>query len=437
VLLAGLLPIAVPRPLPAQIFVSGRSVQARAPLRVFYDCSGPISCQPDHLRTEIPWISWVTNREDADVHVITTREDLGGAGINVNIELHGLGSMSHLNDELNYTTPGTDVLRVRIDEYTRALKLGLTRFALESGLGSELNLTFEPLGDLAVDSAGTTTGALTSTIAADIDDPWNYWTFRAGLTGNLSATQTRSSHRVNVNLGADRITAGWKFTLASTGSMLREEIELSGGRIVRNDRDTWNLATILVRSVSPHVSAGMDMSGGKEQLNNRQTRYEANPAVEWNFYPYDQASRRQLIVHYGAGFQHNNYQEETVFGVMQETVPFQRLGVQYSAVEQWGQASLNADAFQYLHEAGLYSYGAQGNLSFRIARGLDLTFNANAQRIANQINIRASELTDEEILLGRDALPTSYSYSGSMGFNYRWGSNFANIVNARFPQSVR
>src|SRR5688572_18250589 len=93
-------------PLAAQVFVPGRAVQARAPLRVFYDCSGPITCQPDLLRTELPWVSWVTNREDADVHVITTREDLGGAGINVFIRLQGMGGMSHLSDELNFTSPG-------------------------------------------------------------------------------------------------------------------------------------------------------------------------------------------------------------------------------------------------------------------------------------------------------------------------------------------
>ncbi len=428
---------ALPSALPAQVFVAGRPAQARAPLRVFFDCSGPISCQPDHLRTELPWVSWVTNREDADVHVISTRQDLGGGGINTNIEFQGLGAMSHLADELNFTTPGTDVMRVRIDGFTRALKLGLTRFALERGLGSELDLLFAGSAPAVADSSGVIGAVLPSTLAVDIADPWNYWTFRVGMTGNLSSTQTRSSHRVNLNLGADRITDGWKFTLASSGSVLREEIELSGGRRVKNDRDSWNVSTILVRSMSPHVSTGVDLAGGKEQQNNRQARVEANPAVEWNLYPYSQSSRRQLIVHYGAGFQHNNYEEETVFGVMRETVPFHRVGLQYSAVERWGQASLNADASQYLHESGLYSYGAQGSFSLRIARGLDLTSNANAQRIADQINIRASQLTDEEILLGREALPTSYSYAASTGFNYRWGSGVANIVNARFPQSVR
>jgi hypothetical protein len=428
----------LPSVVTAQVFVPGRPVQERAPLRVFYDCSGPITCNPDHLRTEIPWVSWATNREDADVHAISTREDLGGGGINIFLSLQGLGAMSHLSDEMNFTTPGTDVMRVRIDGFTRMFKLALMRFALERGLGSEFDLLFTPREQLLTDvsTALTSPGDQTS-VAAQIDDPWNYWTFRVGLTGNLSSTQTRSSHRLNLNLGADRITADWKFTLASSGSVLREEIELSGGRIIQNDRDAWNVSTIIVRSVSPHLSTGFDVSGGKEQDNNREGQYAINPAVEWNYYPYDEASRRQLLVHYGAGFEHNNYEEQTIFGVMRETVPFHRFGVQYSAVETWGQATVNVDASQYLHASGLYNYGARGNLSFRVLRGLDLTLNATAQRIADQINISASELSDEEILLGREALPTSYSYQGSLGFNYRWGSSFANIVNARFPQSVR
>lgn len=413
------------------ISASGRAVEYKARPRVFVDCSGPITCQPELHRTEIPWVDWVNNREDADVHVISTRQDLAGGTIRMTARFEGLGDRSHLSDVLAFTSPGTDLMRARQDGFIRVLKLGLMRFAVEGGLGSDFDLAYSPAQVVGSDLA---TGA--SEVSQGYD-PWNYWTFRAGATGNFSEQATRSSHRLNLSFNADRVTEAWKFTLSTNGSLSRELITLSGGREVRNDRDNWSVGTMVARSLGQHVSAGFDATAGKLDTNNRKGQFSLNPAIEWNYFPYDQTGRRQLIAHYGAGYKHNTYEEETVFGVTRETIPFHRIGIQYAVVETWGTASVSASASQFLHQEDLYSYGLQGNLTFRIVRGLDLTVSANANRVADQIHIPASDLSDEDILLGRQSLPTSYSYQGSLGLSYRWGSIFSNIVNTRFPQNVR
>src|SRR5690606_6091384 len=103
-----------------------------------------------------------------------------------------------------------------------------------------------------------------------------------------------------------------------------------------------------------------------------------------------ESNRRQLIAHYSAGVQYNDYEEETVFGVTRETVPLHRLGVQYRAVEPWGNAGVSLDASQYLHESGLYSLGASGNISFRVIRGLELSLSASGELIEDQIHVSAA-----------------------------------------------
>jgi hypothetical protein len=109
----------------------------------------------------------------------------------------------------------------------------------------------------------------------------------------------------------------------------------------------------------------------------------------------------------------------------------------YNAREQWGNAGVGIDASQYLHDRSLYSYGLRGDLSLRVVRGLELNISGSASRVADQIHVPAGSISDEDILLGRQALPTGYDYQASVGFNYRWGSSFANVVNSRFPRSVR
>src|SRR5687767_9074607 len=45
-------------------------------LKVFLDC--PAKCDEDFLRTEITVISYVRDRQDADVHILVTSQPTGG-----------------------------------------------------------------------------------------------------------------------------------------------------------------------------------------------------------------------------------------------------------------------------------------------------------------------------------------------------------------------
>jgi hypothetical protein len=148
--------LATPESVLAQGSISApnRPAEYRATPNVFFDCSGPITCQPDLHRTEIPWVNWVNNREDADVHILSTRQDLGGGSIRMTVRFQGLGDRAHLSDELAYTSPGTDLMRDRQDGFTRLLKLGLLRHAMEGGLGSGFDLAFSPDASSVTDGSG-------------------------------------------------------------------------------------------------------------------------------------------------------------------------------------------------------------------------------------------------------------------------------------------
>ncbi len=49
-----------------------------------------------------------------------------------------------------------------------------------------------------------------------------------------------------------------------------------------------------------------------------------------------------------------------------------------------------------------------------------------------RVDLAAGGVTDEDILLRRRELATSFRYFMSMGFSYTFGSRFANVVNPRF-----
>src|SRR5256885_10726292 len=68
---------------------SGTALQDSAP-RVFFDCPMYLpGCDFDFVRTEITWVNWVRNREDADVHVLVTTQPTGGGGSEYTLSLIG------------------------------------------------------------------------------------------------------------------------------------------------------------------------------------------------------------------------------------------------------------------------------------------------------------------------------------------------------------
>jgi len=410
-----------------------------AALRVFLDCQGQVPCDRNHFRTEIQWINWMNDREDADVHLIITSEMVGGGGRRFNLDFIGREAMAQLADALTYTSSGTDVQIETLDGLSQSTRLGITTYAIDAGLGSECDDSFEET--VATTPAGGP-GAPGAPVTQVVTDPWNYWTFRAGLSGNMSFEELREGYRINPSFGADRVTEIWRFNFFANVNLNHETTTIPARgaqpeRTVVSDQDGWNANSTLARSLGDHLSTGAVFGGGSSTQNNRKVRVSVSPAIEWNYYPFSEQNRRQLIAFYSLGVQYNKYEEETVFGVTQETVPLHRVGIQYRAVEGWGNAGLSLDASQYLHQGGLYSLGASGNVSFRLIRGLELNLSASGQKIEDQIHIQASDFDEEEILLGNINLPTSYNYQASIGLSYRWGSSFSNIVNTRFPQSVR
>ena len=435
---------APPKSLDAQVVSPGfRQGQGQGQrIRVFLDCQSR-NCDSNHFRTEIPWVNWVRERTDSDIHVIFTSTGVGGGGMQYTFDFIGLNRMEGRNDQLTYTEAGTDVRAETMDGLAQTFMLGLLRYAVEAGQGGELALRFTgnrnglapTCAPDAIDCAEGENGSRDGLI--DFGDPWNFWTFRFGLSGNMDIQERRSEQRLNPTLTANRVTDDWKVDVSFWSNLRRQKLQLSDGRVVRNDQDSWRLSSIIVRSITDHVSLGTDTRAFNSISQNQRTRIALTPAVEWNYYPYAQANRRQLITHYGAGLEFSNYYETTLFGLDDELRPTHRFALQYRAREPWGNAGVGFDASQYLHDLDLFSFGLNGEISYRIGRGLELSLSGDASRVNDQIHVPRGNFSDEDILLGRVSLPTGYRYQASVGLGYRWGSSFTNVVNNRFPRSVR
>ena len=386
-------------------------------LRLFLDCH--THCDRSYLRTELTLVDWVTDRTAADVHVIATGLATGAGGSEVTLEFLGRNSLAGLTDRhaFNTSPDATDDDRRR--EFLRVLRLGLTRYLLAANQAATLMLTDrEPDQD-----APTTTSR---------DDPWRLWVFTTEIDGEFDGESREVSYQIGGEVRASRTTADWKIRFEIGGDVERSTFELDDGDEFTAKRDGWHSEMLVVRSIGPHWSIGALSENWSYRPNNLDYRARLSPAIEWNLYPYAEATRRQFVVLYTIGYNHYNYVEETIFDRIEETRFDHRIQLGYEARQPWGDAHLSASAQTFLHDWGLNRLGLSGGVEVRLARGLELGVSGGYSRVRDQITLRKGDASDEEIFLRLRELATGYQANFQVGLSYTFGSFLNTIVNPRF-----
>jgi hypothetical protein len=155
-----------------------QAAPAASTIGVFLDCQTFWGCDPDHVRRELPYVNWMRNRQDADVHALVTSQRTGGGGQEVTLAVIGLRRFAGTADTLQHVSANTDTQAEIRDAVTRLLKLGLTRFLARTRLAPRLDLTYR---------APDTAGVQDATTAAR--DPWDFWAFRIRAGGQLRGEQ--------------------------------------------------------------------------------------------------------------------------------------------------------------------------------------------------------------------------------------------------------
>ena len=397
--------------------------QAVDPLRVFFDCDGR-SCDQQFYRTEIDWVDWVRQREDADVHVIVASQQNASGGQSFDIRFVGLNQLEGKDDELVFSSLGTDVDQERLDGIAGVLSIGFARFATLLGIRDVV--TIQGNQRVGIDPAERVVGA------AEVEDPWNLWSFRMGGDIEIDGEDTRKSRDVGTSFSADRVSPTWIFGFDLRYSNDFQEIERSDGSVFENTQEDWSVNSEIVYAIAEHWSVGLVTASGKLPQRNQTLSIEFRPGFEYSYFPYSEATRRALTFHYEVGPTYREYEEITLFDETSETRFEQQARVEFSQRQTWGDASLNLEGSQYLHDTSLYAVSLSGNLEFRLFRGLSLDVRGSYSFGDNQIYLSADGQTDEEILLELRQRQSNQRYGFEVGFNYRFGSIYNNVVNNRF-----
>lgn len=388
-------------------------------LRVFLDCED--GCDFDYIQVETPWIAFVRDRAVSDVHLLVTRQQTGAGGRQYTVLALGLTSIGGRADTLTFATPPNSTEDATRGEVLRNLQLALVPYARRTAQGRLLRVVANKRDDDDARPAGP--------------DRWNAWVFRIGADGEIQREQQQSDFAVDGDVSAQRVTASLKLGVEVEGDFSRSRFKLDedeGGREVTSTRESYRGGAVVVRSLGRHWGAGAEASASSSTFENTRLRVRAAPAIEYSVWPYEESTRRQLTVQYSLGVSAFRYREETIFDRLSETRPTHALIVGYDVRQPWGSADATLEASNYLDDLSQNRVVFDGELNFRIARGLELQLGGSAALIHDQLSLVKRGATQEEILLRRRALQTDYRYDARIGFNYTFGSIFNSVVNPRF-----
>jgi hypothetical protein len=99
--------------------------------------------------------------------------------------------------------------------------------------------------------------------------------------------------------------------------------------------------------------------------------------------------------------------------------------------QPWGNIWGQVTGIQYLDDPKVHRITLDAGIDLRVFRGFNLEVNTEIARVKDQFFLPAEGLSDEDILLERQARETNFAFDLSIGFSYRFGSKFNNVVNPR------
>ena len=405
---------APPPPPPVAQDIAGR-------VKVFIDCSGFWGCDSDYFRENLTFVDHVRDRAVADVHVLITSQSTGAGGQEATLAFIGRGPFDRVNDTLRLAWPPNSADDAIRQGLVAKLKLGLTRYVAHSETADTLKI-----------AAGAVPAKAPQ---APTKDPWNYWVFRVRFNGNMNGESSTSYESFSGGLSANRITEAWKVSITGSGSYRESSYDLGDDEpYVSISRDS-SLNGLAVKSLTGHWSLGARGSFGSSTYTNKRLYLTAAPAVEYNYFPYSESTRRSLTFQYSVGVSSFQYNEVTIYDKTSDTLPVHSFLVDVEARQPWGQVSASMEFSQYLSQPEKYRVESFGMIELRLKKGLSLNVGGGGSWIRDQIYLPKGDATTEEILVRQRQLATSYSYSVYFGVSYTFGSIFNNVVNPRFGSS--
>jgi hypothetical protein len=393
---------------------SSFSQVSNSDLKIFLDCD---RCDTKYMKQNLGNVQFVRDQSFSDVHLFFVTQRNGSGGREYEIDFIGKNEFEAINYKLEFSTDTNmtnDDIRKHTLEY---IKLGLVRFWIEKNTIGEVSVSVPNPKD--------------EEPKEKVVDPWNYWVFRIGANGRFNGQETSKFSNLNINLSAKRVTEENKFSIRLGFNESKSTFSFEDDEIVSIQSSKFVRVSDVI-SLNNHWSIGAFGRLGSSVFSNKDFYWSFKPAIEYNFFKYDESAKKQFTLSYRNGIVYNNYIESTIFGEDSEYLWEHELSLGGSVNQKWGSISGEAALEQFLHDTSLYSLSFFIGTNVRLFKGFSLNLHGSYSINRNQVNLAAGDVSLEDLLLRQQQLKSGYNYFFSIGLSYSFGSIYNTIVNPRF-----
>lgn len=380
-------------------------------VRLFLDCG---SCDMSYTRQEIPWVNYVRQVQDAQVYVLVTRQNSGNGGNMYTYIFHGMDKFAGMDDTLTFTSnPQNTSVEIR-EKRTNILKAGLIRFASRTPAINEIDISHSNAME-----------------QEEVIDRWRNWVFEIETSPQYNSEEHYKRLMLENSLRISKVTPDIKLEIEIDQRYIKQ-------RFIEEDLDTTYIRSnkgmdnLLVKSLGDHWSAGLIWSINSSSSENYDLNTTIMPAIEYDLFPYSEATHRQLRFLYSIGYQYSNYTDTTIYNKITENLFGQQIQIAWEVQKKWGSIYLSVRGLNYFHDLSKNMLAADLWARIRIFKGLSLFMNIEAAHINDQLSLRKGELSEAERLLRLREQATAYQVQAGIGLTYTFGSIYNNIVNPRF-----
>ncbi len=388
-----------------------------ARLRVFLDCTS--GCDRNFIVNEHPYAIWTQDRLDADIHLLITRLDTGSGGDAYTLQFIAQRRLAASVDTALVNVPPNWSDDMERRTLARVINLGLVNHASRFVGAERFRVEYD--ADAGANAAGT----------APMSDRWNLWVYRVGVSGDGSSESRSTEYEINGEFNATRVTEKWKLSIDADNEYQGQRFTLSDGGERQFVLRSADIDLRVVRSLTDHWSVGSRANIGLSEFNNQDAFAQLDLSAEYNLFPWQEATSRQLIALVSVGSRSYDYREITLFDRRSETRPVAQAAIAGESRMPWGTLDGSLRYRQFLHDVSRYNLSFFMRSEFRITRGLSVEFRAEAAKVQDQLNLPRGGASDDEVLTRQRALATAYRLSGSVGLSFTFGSIYNTIVNPR------
>jgi hypothetical protein len=401
-------------------------------IRAFLDCRGEFGnsgegvpgCRVDFFITELPYVTWTRDRLFADVQLLVTTVRTGSGASEYTITALGRNRFAGRADTSKVLTIPNEAEASIRGKLARGFALLLVPYVRTTPQGAQLAVAWT-----------APAGPQRALSPQSVRDPWNFWTIELSANGSASGESRQRSSSIFFETRARRVTERWSARTGYFGFYRGQQFRVTDSvgttTTVRNQLREGIAFGRVVRALTPRLSLGLLANAGFDEFRNTQLVLRTAPVIEYNLFPWSQATRQQLAVSYGIGPRHFRFDDTTIFGRTRETRVQQELVVGSDVRQSWGSVRLSARYASFIPETKLWNLGANGDVTLNLVKGLSLNVGGGASYIRDQNFLARRGQTRDEVLTQQRALATNFRYFVFTGLNYTFGSIYNSVVNPR------